>query len=155
VTATAVVEEIDHTTRMVTLRGPEGREISFRAGEQVRNLDQVEKGDTVEAVYYESVAVQVHKPGTAQPGVSAGQATGRAAPGESPAAMGVGSIVLTSTIEAIDPERKSVTLKDTDGSLVTVPVRNPANLEGVSVGDLVEITYTEAVAIAVEKPGAQ
>jgi hypothetical protein len=155
VTATATVEAIDHATRMVTLRGPEGRTITFRAGEQVRNLAQVEKGDVVQAVYYESFAVQVRKPGEATPGVSAGGAVGRAEPGESPAALGIGSIILTSTIEAIDPAGKSVTLKDTDGSLVTVPVRNPANLEGVAVGDLVEITYTEAVAIAVEKPGAK
>jgi hypothetical protein len=155
VTATATVEAIDHATRQVTLRGPEGRKISFRAGEQVRNLDQVQVGDVVQAAYLESFAVQVLRPGQATPGVGAGTAIGRAEPGETPAALGVGKIILTSTIEAIAADRTSVTLKDTDGSLVTVPVRNPANLEGVAVGDLVEITYTEAVAIAVEEQGAR
>ena len=33
--------------------------------------------------------------------------------------------------------------------------RNPRNLDRVSVGDLVEITYTEAVAVSVDKPGNQ
>jgi hypothetical protein len=31
-------------------------------------------------------------------------------------------------------------------------VENPANLEGVDVGDMVEATYREALAISVEKP---
>jgi hypothetical protein len=96
----------------------------------------------------------VRKPGEATPGVGTGSMVGRAEPGQRPAALGVGSVVLTSTIEAIAPDRSSVTLKDSDGSVVTVPVRDPANLEGVAVGDLVEITYTEAVGIAVDEPGA-
>jgi len=32
-------------------------------------------------------------------------------------------------------------------------VRDPKNLENVKVGDQVEITYTEALAISVQKPG--
>jgi len=35
-----------------------------------------------------------------------------------------------------------------------VHVKNAAHLENAKVGDLVQITYTEAVAIAVEKPAS-
>jgi hypothetical protein len=34
-----------------------------------------------------------------------------------------------------------------------VKVKDPARLKGVSVGDTVELTYAEAVAIKVEKAG--
>jgi hypothetical protein len=39
-----------------------------------------------------------------------------------------------------------------DGDSVTVTIRDPKKLENVKVGDLVEISYTEAVALSVEKP---
>ena len=45
VRVSAVVEKIDHATRQVTLRNHQGAKIEFRAGPEVRNLDQVEKGD--------------------------------------------------------------------------------------------------------------
>ena len=59
VTVTATVEKIDLATRMVTLRGPDGKSVTFRAGDQVKNLPQVKKGDKVVATYYESVAYEV------------------------------------------------------------------------------------------------
>src|SRR5687768_7023595 len=59
----ATVEEIDQDTRMVTLRGSDGETVSFRAGDSVRNLAQVKKGDLVTASYYESIAVRLRKPG--------------------------------------------------------------------------------------------
>jgi hypothetical protein len=45
-----------------------------------------------------------------------------------------------------------VTLKWLNGNTETVKVQDPKNLEKVRVGDQVVITYTEAVAISVEKP---
>jgi hypothetical protein len=58
---------------------------------------------------------------------------------------------LHATIEAIDKENKTVTLKGPRGRLVTLPVDNPKNLEAVAVGDLVLVKYYEAVAIEVKK----
>lgn len=55
-------------------------------------------------------------------------------------------------MEAIDPKKTFVTLKGPQGKVVDVKVRDPKNLENVKVGDQVAITYTEALAISVEKP---
>jgi hypothetical protein len=44
-----------------------------------------------------------------------------------------------------------VTLKGADGKTTTVKVRNPKNLENVKVGDVVVITYTEALALSLQK----
>lgn len=147
---TATVQAIDLKTRMVTLKGPEGDEFTVHADERVKNLPQVKKGDLVQATYYESLAYEVKKPGQAAPGVAVAEDVATAKPGEKPAGMGARAIVVTSTIQALDKKKGTVTLKAPDGTLTTVKVKNPANLEKVAVGDLVEITYTEALAIAVE-----
>ena len=58
---------------------------------------------------------------------------------------------MTVVITAIDTKVPSVTFKAADGTTRTIKVKNPANLQGVSVGDTVDITYVEAIAIKVEK----
>lgn len=150
ITATATVESIDQKTRMVTLRGPDGKLTTVHAGDQVKNLAQVKKGDLVTVTYYESLAYEVHKPGQAEPGVVAAAAGATAKPGEMPAAAGAQAVTVTSTINAIDKTNNTVTLKGPDGNLTTIKVRDPSKLDKVKVGDLVEITYTEALAIGVE-----
>ncbi len=44
-----------------------------------------------------------------------------------------------------------MTFKGPGGETRTVKVRDPAKLQGVSVGDMVDITYAEAIAVKVEK----
>ena len=58
----------------------------------------------------------------------------------------------TVTVEAIDPAAPSVTVKSADGHSMTALVENKKNLEGLKVGDKIEITFTEALMITVE-PG--
>jgi Cu/Ag efflux protein CusF len=149
---TARVVAIDHKTRMVTLRGPEGDPVTFKVDDAVRNLDQVKKGDQVVASYYESIAIRVHKPGEAEPGVSTSDASERAALGAMPGAATAQTTSVTARVTKIDKSKPSITLKGPKGKLVTVKVRDPARLDKVKVGDLLQITYTQAVAIAVEKP---
>ena len=151
VTITATVEAIDLKKRLVTLRGPEGNSETIHVDDSVKNLPQVRKGDQVVATYYESVAVRVMKPGTAKPGITGAEGLERAKPGEKPAGVGTRTVTLTATITAIDRKKQTATLKGPKGKSVTVHVKDPTRLEGVKVGDLVEITYTEALAIAVEK----
>jgi Cu/Ag efflux protein CusF len=152
VSATATVKAIDLETRRVTLQRPDGSLIKFRVSDEVRNLPQVKVGDEVTVTFYESLAYEVRRPGEATPGVAVGEGVGRAAPGERPAAAGVRVTTLTATIDAIDKAAGTVTLRAPEGETTTIKARNPQNLERVAVGDLVEITYTEGVAISVEAP---
>ena len=151
VTVSAVVEAIDHDTRMVTLRDSDGETVTFRVGESARNLSQVQTGDLVDATYYQSVAVQLRKPGEATPGVSAAAGATRAEVGAPPGAAGAQSVTVVSTIRALDRQAGTATLEGPDGALTTINVRNPAHFDVAKVGDLVEITYTEAIAISVDK----
>ena len=149
--ATATVESIDQQTRIVTLRRAAGDSVTFRVDDNVKNLAQVSVGDRVIAQYHESVAFEVRRKGEAEPGVAVATQAETAELGEMPAGSGAQTITVTSTIHAIDKKTPAVTLKGPAGDLVTMKVRHPENLERVSVGDLVDITYTQAVAISVEK----
>jgi ribosomal protein L35AE/L33A len=58
---------------------------------------------------------------------------------------------VTVTVTAIDPKTGSVTFMGPRGNSETVKVRHPEKLQGVAVGDSVEITYSEALAVKVEE----
>jgi Cu/Ag efflux protein CusF len=153
VSATATVEDIDLAKRMVTLKDEKGEVTELKVPEEVRNLAQVKKGDVVVATYQEAVGYEVFKAGTAVPEMKDAAVAERAKLGEKPAA-GVADVEsVTATIEAIDKAASKVTLKGPEGRKVTVKVKDPKKLEGVSVGDLVQLTYTRALAISV-KPAA-
>ena len=152
VTTTARVKAIDQQTRRVTLERADGSEVTFYADDAVRNLPQVKVGDDVTASFYESLAYQVKKPGTATPGATIAEDVARAKPGENPAGAGVRVTTLVATIVGIDKAAGTVTLQGSTGKATTIKARDPRNLDRVAVGDLVEITYTEAVAVSVEKP---
>lgn len=151
VTLTGTVEAVDLAKRVVTIKGSKGRTVELKVGEEAKNLDQVKAGDKVVAKYYESIAFRMKKPGEAE-GVTAEQAVGAAKPGEVPAAVIANQVTVTATIEDISPKKTYVTLKGPEGKTVDVKVRDPKNLEKVKVGDQVIITYTEAFAIALDKP---
>ncbi len=152
ITTVATVQKLDLAKRVVTLKGQDGKVFSIHAGDQVKNLPQVKVGDQVSTTYYESIAYEVHKPGTgtAEVGVVGASGVGAAQPGEKPAGVAADVIQVTATIVSIDKATPSVTLQRPDGEVVAVRVRDPKKLEGVAVGDLVEITYTQALAIIVE-----
>ena len=151
VEAQATVTAIDLKTRMVTLKGPEGNENTIHVDKRARNLPQVKVGDVVKVAYVQQVAWQVRKSGDPAPSPAGTEATAvRAEPGEKPGGAVGQRTTFTATIEAIDLAKGTVTLKGPQGNSQTIKARDPANLKKVKVGDLVDITYTELVAIKVE-----
>jgi hypothetical protein len=152
VTTTARVKAIDQQTRRVTLERADGSEVTLYADDTVRNLPQVKVGDEVAVSFYESLAYEVKKPGTATPGATVAGEVTRAKPGEKPAGAGTRVTTIVATIVGIDKAAGTVTLQGSTGKATTIKARDPRNLDRVAVGDLVEITYTEAVAVSVEKP---
>jgi hypothetical protein len=146
---TATVININHKTRLVTLKAADGSETSFIADAAVKNLDQVKKGDVVTATYTEALAYEVRKSG--KPGAETTTAAAAAPVGEKPAAAVGQNTFVTVSITAIDTKVPSVTFKGPDGKVQTYKVASASKLEGVKVGDVVDISYTEAIAIKVEK----
>ena len=154
VQVTATVVNIDHKTREVTLKAADGREESFIVDEAVKNLGQVNKGDIVVATYAEALAYEVKKSG-AMAAAAAALSAGTAKPGEKPAGAVTRETTVIVTITAIDEKAPTVTFKGPQGNTRTIKVKDVAKLKDVKVGDQVQITYTQAIALSVEKAPAK
>jgi hypothetical protein len=94
--------------------------------------------------------VRLHKSGTpAPPGAAVVQNVGRTPLGEKPGGGVVTQVTVVAPVVAIDVPKMQVTLRGVEGNLVEHKVRDPRLLDGVEVGDNVELTYTEAMALSV------
>ena len=145
VTATATIQKIDKTSRVITLKGDQGRVMDVKVGASV-NVDKLKVGDKVNAAYYQEVAVALHKPGeqaapqttqtvTERGGVTAQQTT------------------ITAKVLAVDTAGDTVALRAPGGALHSLKVEDPdlqAQLGKIKAGDSVDVTYTQAIAVSVE-----
>jgi Cu/Ag efflux protein CusF len=120
VTASAVVEGIDQKSRMVTLKESDGQRLRFKVSDDVKNLQQVKKGDQVNVSYYESVMLQLHKPGDATPGVTVAEEAERAKPGELPAGAVAEVVTVTAKVIGVDRTAHTATLELPNGEKLTV-----------------------------------
>ncbi len=149
VTMKATVEAIDKTNRLVTVKGPKGQIVALAVDESVQRFDQIKVGDQITAKYYESVVVEIHKPGdTPKPDTMvAGVGT---LEGTKPAGGVAAQTVTTVTIEAIDLDTPAVTVKKADGTSLSFRVKHKKYLKEVKVGDQVTITQTSGLMVEVE-----
>jgi hypothetical protein len=147
VQVTTIVDAIDLETRQVTLRGPEGNSRTITASEEAKNLDQIEVGDKVNVEYIQHMAIDVYDNDGAEPSAGAMQAVARAKEGELPGGMEMETSVVTAVVEEINLEANTFKLRWPGGEINQYEARDPENLRKAAVGDLVVVTYTEALAI--------
>jgi len=152
---TAVVEAINHETRVVTVRKPDGESITFTASSEARNLDQVAVGDLLVAEYMETVSIEVMENEGLEPDVIEASAMARTEKGQMPGIAAMDATVIIATVEEINIEANTFKLKGPDGQIDEYTARNPGNLKRSAVGDLVVITVTEAIALTVEEQVAE
>ncbi|HEY1329314.1 MAG TPA: hypothetical protein VGI14_20440 [Casimicrobiaceae bacterium] len=147
-TLEATITAIDPATREVTLKGAKGQEVTVVAAPEVQNFAQMKVGDRVEAQYLEALSVELKK-GGGQPVARTERAGAQGAqPGQKPAALGGRQMTIVADVVAVDPTTQSVTLKGPQRT-VEVKVADPEQFKLIAVGDQIQATYTEAVAIAV------
>ena len=146
---TATITAIDPATREVTLKGPKGNEATVLLGPEVKNFSQMKVGDVVNAEYVEALTLELKKGGQAVPGRTENAGATAAKAGEKPAGMVGRQVTVTASVIALDPPTQTVTLKGPKQT-VDVKVADPEQFKRISVGDQVEATYTEALAISVE-----
>jgi Cu/Ag efflux protein CusF len=146
-----VIDAIDYTARLVTLKDTKGETETIYCGPEVERFSALKVGDKVTFRYYESVVYAISKPGAKAKPAEAGGVT--RTPGDRPGGTISQQMTATVTINEIDAKVPSVTITTKDGKKMSFKVEDPKNLEGVKVGDQVEITYTQALAISVAAPG--
>jgi Cu/Ag efflux protein CusF len=158
VSGTATIQAIDSTSRAITLRDESGVEDTYIAGPEVKRFDEFKVGDTVKMTYTESVVLQARKSG----GAAAGTTGDKAAAAASDAAItrGKGALPsvtaavqdkMTVTVKAIDASVPSITITTPDGRTITRKVEDKKNIEGLSAGDQIDITYTRALLTEIQR----
>ena len=105
---TATVEAVDHSTRTVTLKLPDGTYETIVAPASVQRFDAIKVGDTLNATYYDNIVVRVKRPGEKDVNTAADALT--RTPGTAPGVTAASQRTITATITAIDPKIPSITL---------------------------------------------
>jgi len=148
-TETATVEAIEASSRTLTLKKADGSYLTTVAGPDVTRFDEVKLGDTVNVRYYENVVIRVKRPGESDVVSSVKGTTGseQVLPGGTKAKQ----VTITATITAIDPAAPSITFTGPNGWKYSSKVQDTEALAKVKVGDKVDIVWTEAMLVSVER----
>jgi Cu/Ag efflux protein CusF len=147
---TAVVDSIDQSTRQVTLREADGTLSSYTVAPEVRNLPAVKVGDTVVLEHSAALVMELKKSGGAIRERVESESAARAASGAMPGAASAREIRVVADVIAIDPKAKTVRLRGPKRSF-NLRVDDLQQLANVKVGDQVEATFIQAVALSVER----
>jgi hypothetical protein len=149
VNVTATVEAVDPATRTVSLKGPKGNVVDVVAGEEVRNFDQIKKGDKVTVKYAEALTLELRKDGKAV-GRTDSEALKRSQPGQKPGGTARRDVTIVADVVGVDAAAKKVSLKGPKGNVVDLNLQDPEQVKLIKKGDKVEATYTQALAISME-----
>jgi hypothetical protein len=146
--AVATVVAIDSATRAVTLKGPDGRETTVIAGPEVKNFAQIKVSDRVNVEYTEALTLELKK-GITEPRARAESSMAEAAKaGERPGAVAGRKVTVMAEVIGLDAATQTVTLRGPKQT-VNLKVADPEQFKRVAMGDRVEATYVEAVAVVV------
>ena len=150
----AVITAIDAKTRELTLEGSLGNLITITAGPELARFDELAVGDMVNATYTASVSGELRAPTEeelANPLIVLDAEAIKAQKDEDPgAAVGV-TVRAVCTIEGMNRVTGTVMLKDSDGGFHLIEDVDPAKMADVNIGQTVVVTYTEAVALSLDK----
>jgi hypothetical protein len=149
VTVTARVDAIDRERRVVRLRRLPGNDSVDVNVPPDMQLSTLKVGDVVSVTYSEAFAVHIRKagdPAPAPPKTSTQRKDG------TPGSETRREQTFQVTVTALDLTASSVTVKGPKGEVRTIAVRDPKQLQGVKVGDTVDVTYYESLLIKVGRP---
>ncbi len=150
-TVTAIVVD----TRELTLMGTNGGLITITAGEAVERFDEIAVNDVMKFEYYTYMKAEFRDPTseeTAEPLVVMAEG-GKAPEGMDPAAV-VGAIVkAVVSIEVLNRPNMTATVRGPRGNYVTIQMKDEALIKELKIGEVLILTYAEAVAVSLEKVG--
>ena len=150
---TATVQAVDYAKRELTLKTEMGNTVSFIVDKRIERLNEIKVGDKVRAEYYVSLGAELREPTAEEEAnpLTILHGLAKAPPGTEPAAGGLQQIRAVTTVEGLDLPTQTATLKGPRGNYFTVRAQDPENLKKLSLEDTVVVTYTEALAISLEK----
>ncbi len=143
------VTKIDKKTRTIFFKNNEG-ESKFVAGPEIKNFDQIKKGDRLSVTYKLAVAIELIK--TKSDGIRSKVETSSetaSKPGEKPAQTISNTTTIIADIVDVDRTKHLVSVKGPSGKITVVMVKNPQLLADVNVGEQVKVIYFDAMAASI------
>ena len=147
---TATVTGVDQAKRTVMLKLPNGKTHTFKAAKGT-DLSMLKKGDKITATLTDMLAVRIEKAG-GKP-----KATETTTVMLMPRGVGAGRMVtantfrITAKVQYMDQTNRTVTIIWPNGESRAIKVTPGVNLKAFKPGDDVVITYTEALALKLQK----
>lgn len=146
--AVDVVVGIDKESRTITLKNEAGDEWVFTAGPEVRNFDQIKRGDLVLMAYYSAFAIALGPKGSGVKERASTLEVERAKAGEKPGMRITNSTFVEAEVKAVDKENRTVTVQGPEKALA-FEVSKEVNLSEIKAGQEVEALYIQSYAVAV------
>lgn len=148
-----IVKEIDKEAQEVTVQGSEGNLLTITASEGMTRFDEISLGDVISLEYYEYLSAEFRSPTAeelAEPLLILTE-EGRTPEGMDPGAA-VGAVVrAVVTIEVLNRPKMTVTVKGPRGNYVTIDMEDEGLMQRLNIGQVVILTYAEAMALTLIK----
>ena len=157
VTAEGKVTAINKDTREITLMGAEGDLLTFTASDAVERFDEISVGDVVTFDYYTYMKAEFRAPTAeelAEPLVVLVDG-GKAPEGMDPAAIIGAQVKAVVTIEILNRPFMLATVKGPNGNYTSIKMEDEEFMTKLHIGQVVILTYTEAMAVSLEKVGSK
>jgi Cu/Ag efflux protein CusF len=149
-TVTATIEAVDKASRVVTLKTEAGTRLQVTAPKEMEGFNSLKAGDLVSARYFEAVVVRLARPGSPAP--SSEPTVRITRKDRAPGSEAMSERTVRATITAISKAPPLLTGKTADGLEHTMAVTDPAQLNGLKVGDVLDVTLYESRLVSVERP---
>lgn len=155
-TVAATIQAINVETREVTLKGQQGNVFTLTADPEIKRLNEFRVGDEIVLDYSISMAADIRQPTPeelAKP-YNVIEDTTKAGPDKKPGVEGYKIVEAVVTVEGLDRQTQTVTIKGPKGNYLAVKVKDPSTLDKLRLGDVALVVYSEAFALRIERaPG--
>jgi hypothetical protein len=146
------IVSVDQKNKFATLQAAGGKQVILHVFNQY-SLAAAKPGEPFVARFYEIASVQKLVPGQSPSAQSLTAGIVNAAPDQTPGVPFGSQYQFAVTIDAIDKNGKTISIKGLDGAVEVVVVANPESLDQVHIGEQIVVTLIDVVAIALDKEG--
>jgi len=147
--AVVTIVKIDKKTREITVRGEEGEKATFVAGPEVRNFDQLKRGDLILTEFYGAFAIALASKGSGLKERVDEIAVAWAKKGKKPGVVIRQITTASGVVKSVDPKKRLVIVEGVQKTL-TLKVADDVDISKIKAGKPVEAVFVMYYAIKVE-----
>ena len=149
-TTKETVENVDYTTRKVTLKDDSGNVRIVKAGTDIHNLNKLKIGDEVTIETFQTISAEV-KPGAGDSMNIGYEGQTAPLPGEKPSGIRTIEGTLRTKIESIDYEKRTITFKGRSADMKTYQIGPDAKrFNEIRRGDMLWVEYSQTIKLTVK-----